>query len=111
MNHLTPRKRNITSISYILIARESPMTSPILAPEAFRENEVIKFIRNCPEDILQFITPLDYFQYSMLLDIGGYDFRAKLKTFIMSFKKLPMNSHITVSFQALKFILLEFRMK
>jgi len=70
------RIKNNTSISYILVGKESPFVSPILPPEAFEENSVLSFIRHCPEDIFQIYSPRDYLALNLIKEFGGYDFQS-----------------------------------
>jgi len=68
------RTKNNTTIQYILVADGSPIISPILPPDAFKNN-VIDFLKNSPKDILQLIDSLDYFEaYMRHLWNYGIDF-------------------------------------
>lgn len=69
------RKKNNTTIQYILVSDESPIISTIIPPKAF-ENEVFDFIKNCPSDIFQLIDSLDYLElYLRNVWNYGYDFQ------------------------------------
>lgn len=69
------RKKNKTTILYILLSNGSPLTSPILPPEIF-ENEVIDFIKSCPTDIMQLIDSVNFLEF-YLRNVWsfGYDFQ------------------------------------
>lgn len=74
MNLLQPRTKSPTLIRYLLIGKQSPLTSLILAPESLRHNPVISFIQKCPEDLMQLITSLNYFVFGLKSNNVGYDF-------------------------------------
>lgn len=91
------RTKNITTIQYILVSDGSPIISPILPPNAFK-NSVIDFIKSSPLDILQIIDSLNYLEtYYRNLWSYGYDFHIfniadynSLKEFINTSKQVQL---------------------
>lgn len=68
------RKKNVTTIQYILVADGSPIIAPFLPPNAFN-NEVIDFVRRCPMDLLQFSSSLNFLEFCIRNNwYCGYDF-------------------------------------
>ncbi|WP_417361519.1 CHAT domain-containing protein [Galbibacter sp.] len=64
---------NNTSIQYNLIVDELPMVPTFIPPEAFM-NEVIRFIKRCPIDLIQIGSPLNFFELTKRLAWNnGYD--------------------------------------
>lgn len=55
------RKRSITEIEYIIIARDHGVWMRILPPNEFN-NHVIDFIKSCPKDILQLKSGLGFYE-------------------------------------------------
>ena len=91
------RAKNNTTIQYILVSNSSPIISPILPPDAFKNN-VIDFLKSCPIDILQIIDSLNFLE-SYLRNIWsyGYDFHVfnigdynSLKALINSTKQIQL---------------------
>jgi hypothetical protein len=71
---MRPRKKNNTTIEYFLVANGSPSISPIVPPTAFKNN-VIEFLKDCPQDLLQVINSMGYYEnYLRELWSYGYDF-------------------------------------
>ncbi len=89
------RPKNITSIRYILVSSDSPFVTPLLPPVSLANNFVVDFIRQCPEDILQLHSPMDYHKLSTLSFIGGYDFMVTQYEHVLDF---PNDNRLTLYF-------------
>lgn len=95
------KPKNISAIDYLLISKGSPITLPIIPPEDFIENNVLEFMKYCPEDLFQLHSSFDYFELNLRLGINtGHDFH------VINFKDVDF-IHEFLNSNRLKLIFIE----